>query len=92
MILSFKSKKLERFALKGKVQGIDTRHLKAIRVILTALNSATCEGDFNLPGKNLHSFNEKNPKVWSLNVSANWRITFEFDGNDVSNVDYLDTH
>ena len=92
MIQSYKSKKLERLALKGKVQGLDQRYIKAITIILNALDTATCHDDFNLPGKNLHSFNERNPKVWSLNVSANWRITFEFDGKDVHNVDYLDTH
>lgn len=92
MIKSYKSPKLKRFAEKGKTQSVDQRHIKPIKIILNALDTATCEADFNLPGKNLHSFNEKKPKVWSLNVSANWRITFEFDGNDVHNVDYLDTH
>lgn len=92
MIKSYKSKKLLRYAEKGKVQGVDQRHVKAINIILNALDTATCEDDFDLPGKNLHSFKEKKPLVWSLNVSANWRITFEFDGNDVHNVDYLDTH
>lgn len=92
MIKSYKSKKLKLFAEKGKVQSVDQRHVKPINIILNALDTATCEDDFDLPGKNLHSFNEKKPKVWSLDVSANWRITFEFDGNDVYNVDYLDTH
>lgn len=92
MIKSYKSKKLQRYAEKGKTQGVDQRHIRTINVILNALDTATCEDDFDLPGKNLHPFKEKKPKIWSLNVSANWRITFEFDGKDVHNVDYLDTH
>lgn len=91
MIKSYNSKKLKRFS-QGKIQSIDQRHVKIVTLILNALDTATCEDDFDLPGKNLHSFNEKKPKVWSLNVSANWRITFEFDGHNVYNVDYLDTH
>lgn len=91
MIKSFKSKKLERFA-KGKTQAIDSRHVNAVRNILTALQHATCEGSFDLPGRNLHSFNEKNPKIWSLDVNRNYRILFEFDGTHVYNVDYKDTH
>ncbi|MEZ9798384.1 type II toxin-antitoxin system RelE/ParE family toxin [Vibrio cyclitrophicus] len=92
MIVNFKSKPLEQYARKGKKQKIDQRHIKNITIILNALDTATCTADFDLPGKNLHSFKERNPIVWSLNVSANWRITFEFDGKDVHNVDYLDTH
>ncbi|ELL7125022.1 type II toxin-antitoxin system RelE/ParE family toxin [Vibrio cholerae] len=91
MIQSYKSKKLKHFS-KGKVQAVDARHAKSIEIILNALDTATCVDDFDLHGRNLHSFNEKTPKVWSLNVSANWRITFEFDGSNIHNVDYLDTH
>lgn len=92
MIASYKSKPMEQYARKGKKQKIDQRHLKNVEIILNALDTATCVDDFDLPGKNLHPFKEKNPTVWSLNVSGNWRITFEFDGKDVHNVDYLDTH
>lgn len=92
MILNYKSKPLELFATKGKQQKLNQRHIKTIEMILTALDTATCTKDFDLPGKNLHAFKEKKPKVWSLDVSGNWRITFEFDGKDIHNVDYLDTH
>lgn len=92
MIASYKSKPLEQYACKGKTQKIDQRHIKNINIILNALDTATCIDDFDLPGKKLHPFTEKKPTVWSLNVSANWRITFEFDGKDIHNVNYLDTH
>lgn len=91
MIKTYKSKKLKLFS-KGDARKVDSRHQKAIRVILTALDSAVTTDDFDLPGKNLHSFNERDPIVWSLDVSANWRITFEFDGTNINNVDYMDTH
>jgi proteic killer suppression protein len=92
MIKSFKSKALELYAKKGITKKLNQNHIKNIRLILNALDTSTCESDFNLPGKNLHAFKERKPKVWSLDVSGNWRITFEFDGKDVQNVDYLDTH
>lgn len=91
MIKTIKSNKLKKY-VRGKTQYVDQRHIKAINLVLSALDTATCESDFDLPGRNLHSFNERTPKVWSLNVSANVRITFEFDGTNVNNLDYLDTH
>lgn len=30
--------------------------------------------------------------TWSVNVSGNWRITFEFDGKDAISVNYEDYH
>ena len=29
---------------------------------------------------------------WSVSISGNWRVTFEFEGHDVSNVDLVDYH
>jgi len=29
---------------------------------------------------------------WSVTVSANWRIIFRFDGEDVTEVDLIDYH
>lgn len=91
MILSYKSKKLKA-AASGDYSKIDARHCSAVRVILTALDSATMEGDFNLPGKRLHQLKQFDPVRWSLDVSANFRITFEWDGRHVHKVDYEDTH
>lgn len=91
MIKSYKSKRLQAFS-DGDVSKIDARHHNSVRCVLTALESGTCEGDFALPGKRLHQLKQYSPVRWSLDVSANYRITFEWDGVNVLSVDYEDTH
>lgn len=91
MIKSYKSKKL-RAAASGDYSKIDARHKNTVRVILNALDTGIMESDFNLPGKRLHQLKQYSPTRWSLDVSANFRITFEWDGLNVYSVDYEDTH
>lgn len=91
MIKSYRSKRIQAFS-EGDISKVDPRSVKAIMVVLTALESATEIGDLNLPGKRLHQHKGSNPVRWSLDVSANWRITFEFDGSHVYAVDYEDPH
>jgi proteic killer suppression protein len=40
----------------------------------------------------LHELKGKDVRTWSMMVNANWRITFEFEGQDAVVVDYLDYH
>jgi len=46
----------------------------------------------NLPGYRLHQLKGALKGMWSVWVSSNWRIIFQFEGNDALNVDYLDYH
>lgn len=46
----------------------------------------------NLPGLYLHELKGDRQGAWSVRVSGNWRVTFEFDGPDAVNVDYEDYH
>lgn len=91
MIKSFKSKRLKAF-YDGDESKVDSRSVANIRVVLTALDSAFEVEDFRLPGKRLHMLKQFDPVRWSLDVSPNWRITFEWDGKNVLNVDYEDPH
>ncbi len=40
----------------------------------------------------LHELLGKEKGTWSVWVSGNWRVTFQFDGADASKVDYRDYH
>jgi proteic killer suppression protein len=46
----------------------------------------------NLPGFRLHKLSGKEKDTWSVWVNGNWRITFEFHGEDAYVVDYRDYH
>lgn len=59
---------------------------------LAALDSAQDIDDMDIPGFKLHPLKGKLKGRWSISVSGNWRITFEFrDGNPFV-LDYEDYH
>ena len=92
MIKSFKHKGLERFFTKGSTSGIQSVHAKRLRLILGRLHTAAVPQDMNLPGLFLHQLSGKHRGRFSVRVNGNWRVTFEFGGQDASIVDYEDYH
>jgi len=92
MIRSFKHKGLERFFITGTRKGIKPEHAEKIARILDRLDASTSVVDMNLPGYKLHELKGQDAGIWSVMVNANWRITFEFIGQDAFVVDYRDYH
>ena len=92
VIKSFKHKGLQRFFETGSVSGIDPAHRQKIRMRLTALDTAATIEDINLPGFRLHPLKGDKQGLWAIDVSKNWRITFEFEEGNVYVVNYEDYH
>lgn len=92
MVVGIRHKGLKQFYEKGSKRGIQHDHEKKLRRILAALDAATRPADLNLPGYDLHPLKGNRAGTWSISVSGNWRVTFRFDGNDVTAVDYEDYH
>ncbi|MEE8349103.1 MAG: type II toxin-antitoxin system RelE/ParE family toxin [Acidobacteriota bacterium] len=92
MIQSFRHKGLELFFLKGSKAGIQGNHAPRLRLILGRLNVSANARDMDLPGLHLHELKGERKGVWSVRVSGNWRVTFQFDGPDVHGVNYEDYH
>lgn len=92
MIRSFRHKGLERFFLKGTKSGIQAKHASKLRLILGRLHSSQSPKDMNLPGLYLHQLGGDRRGTWSVRVSGNWRITFQFVEGDAEVVDYEDYH
>jgi proteic killer suppression protein len=92
MIRSFRHKGLERFFVTGSKKGILPEHTEKIERILDRLDASISPVDMNLPGYRLHELKGKDAGTWSVTVNANWRITFEFEGQDAVVVDYVDYH
>jgi proteic killer suppression protein len=63
-----------------------------LRMQLAALNSASVISDIDIPGYRLHSLKGNRSSTWSIMVSGNWRITFEFENGNVYIVNYEDYH
>jgi len=92
MIKGFKHKGLEKFFLRGSKAGVQAKHVNRLRLILGRLHASTTPQDMNLPGLHLHNLSGKRKGIWSVKVNGNWRITFEFRGEDAYVVDYEDYH
>lgn len=92
MIKNFRHKGLERFYRTGSRTGVQPVHANKLRLILGRLNAAHEPRDMNLPGLYLHELKGDRRGTWSVRVSGNWRVTFQFEGPDAADVDYEDYH
>jgi proteic killer suppression protein len=92
MIKSFKHKGLERFYRSGSTAGVQSTHVKRLRLNLSNLDQAESPDDMALPGLRLHQLSGSRKGIWSVTVNGNWRVTFIFDGRDAAIVNYEDYH
>jgi proteic killer suppression protein len=92
MIRRFRHPGLQEYFIGGSKAGIRPEHAARLRLVLGQLNVARTPADMDLPGLRLHALKGAMSGRWSVAVSANWRITFAFDGKDVDLVDYEDYH
>jgi len=92
MIKSFKHKGLRRLYETGSTSGVQASHVKRLRMQLTALDTAQTIADMDLPGFRLHPLKGELSGRWSITVSANWRLTFEFQDGNAYVLDYEDYH
>jgi proteic killer suppression protein len=92
MIKSFRHKGLRRFYEAGSTAGIQSSHKKRLRIQLAALDTAETIEDTDIPGFKLHPLKGNRKGLWSISVSGNWRITFEFKDGNAYIVNYEDYH
>ncbi len=92
MIKSFKHKGLEKFYLTGSARGVQSKHTKRLRFQLAALDTAQDIDDVDIPGYKLHPLKGSRKGIWSISVSGNWRLTFEFKDGNVYILNYEDYH
>jgi toxin HigB-1 len=92
MIKSFAHKGLERFFIKGSTSGIQAEYAPRISLMLDAIDAAAEVKELDLPGFRLHRLKGNKRNLWSVRVSANWRITFEFSDGDAHILNLEDYH
>ena len=92
MIKRFRPKGLERLFRKGESQGIQAQQVSRIIWILDLLDDASSSEQVNIPGLYLHPLKGSRKGEWAVSVSGNWRITFRFEGEDVTDVTLEDYH
>lgn len=91
MIRSFRHKGLKQLFEKGVSSKVNAQQRDKCIRLLDALDAAAQPEDMNLPGFGFHGLEGK-PKRYGIIVTANWRITFGFDGVDAINVLLEDYH
>jgi proteic killer suppression protein len=92
MISSVKHKGLRQFYETGSKRGIQAEHAPRLRLMLAALESSQTIDDMDIPGYRLHALKGKMKNRWSVSVSGNWRLTFEFRDGNAYLLDYEDYH
>ena len=92
MIKSFKHKGLERLFTKGIASGVQADYATRITLMLDAIDAAEKVKELDLPGFRLHRLKGDKRNLWSVRVSGNWRITFEFENGDAYITDLEDYH
>ena len=94
MIRSIRHKGLRRFfASAGEdISGIVPAHREKLLDRLAKLDAAIDVSDMDVPGWRLHPLKGRLKGRYSVNVSGNWRLTFEFSDGDARLVDYEDYH
>ena len=92
MIKSFRHKGLRALFETGSVAGVQPGHAAKLRMQLAALDSAQSIDDMSIPGFRLHPLKGTMSGRWSITVSGNWRITFEFRDGNAYVLDYEDYH
>lgn len=92
MIKTWKHKGLRQFFYSGSTAGIIAEHAEKLETRLNALNIAESIEDLNFPGYRLHRLKGQKNSIWSIRVTGNWRLTFEFNDCDVYLLNYEDYH
>ena len=92
MIKPFKHKGVQKYFESGSLAGIRPGHKQKIRIRLTALDTATCIEDMDVPGFRLHQLKGGKKDLWAIDVNKHWRIVFKFEDGNAYVVNYEDYH
>ena len=92
MIEGFRHKGLKELFESGRARRIRPNLQRRCRQMLDVLDAAETLSDINIHGAHLHPLKGPRPKRWSVWVSAQWRITFEWKRAGVMAIDLEQYH
>jgi proteic killer suppression protein len=92
-IRSSKHKGLRSLLEKDDARGLRRDQVKRVRNVLAALAYAdTIDQVKGPPGWRIHQLVGDRAGTWSISVSGNWRLTFDIEDGEISNLDLEDYH
>ena len=92
MIKTYRHNGLKELVETGKTAKIDAKFHARCLEALDALRTATDLRSLNRPAFRLHQLKQFKPVRYSIWVSAQWRITFEWDKGEAYRVDFEQYH
>jgi len=92
MIQSIRHRGLKRLFERDDSRNVPAAVAERLRRVLGALQRAQEPDDLRLPGFGLHPLKGKRRGEWSITVTRNWRVTFKFEGTNVTDVNLEDYH
>jgi proteic killer suppression protein len=92
VIRSFRSKALRRLVEDGDSSKLSVRNVDRLEILLRRLNAVKRPEHMNLPGFYFHPLKGQEKGRYSVRVTANYRLTFGWDGEDAIEVDLEDYH
>jgi len=91
--VKIRHKALRRFAASGDPRGLPAASVAKLARILHLLADARTPEDARLPGFRLHLLTGgRLAGMWSIRVTANWRIVFRLEGGEAVDIDLVDYH
>ena len=92
-IRSTRHRGLRRLIEEDEDREISPDLVKRVRRIMTVLIAAeNMAGVVGPPGWRIHQLTGDRAGTWSISVSGNWRITFEIEGEAITNLNLEDYH
>lgn len=74
-------------------KGLTPQEARKLWRQISAINAARSPHQIEgLPGWNIHELTPGHPGKWALNVTANYRLTFQFIGGEAHDLDFEDYH
>ena len=92
MITSFRHKGLKALHEGGTSAKVMQHHVPKLLRVLSALNEAARPEQMDLAGFRFHRLRGELKGHYAVSISANWRVTFQFESENAVDVDYLDYH
>lgn len=92
-IASISHRGLRRFIEDNNSRELNANLVPRLRRILTAIILAeTPDTILGPPGWRIHQLSGDRAGVWSVSVSGNWRVTFRFEDDVISDLNLEDYH
>jgi proteic killer suppression protein len=92
MIKSIKHKALKKYWESGVAKGLNSQWLPRLKPMLDALEAASQPSDMNFPGAYFHSLKGDLQGFYSVRLTGNYRIVFQFEEDGFTLVDIVDYH